>query len=93
MHLYRIAYEAVVNTRQHANATHVWIALQRDQDQLVMTVRDDGDGLPDDVEKGLGLRSMEHRANLIGASLSITSGEEGGALIRCSLPLAKAQPD
>jgi two-component system CheB/CheR fusion protein len=93
MHLYRIAHEAVVNARQHADANHLWISLDREADRLVMTVRDDGVGLPDDVEKGLGLRSMAYRANLIGASLSATSGDEGGTTVRCALPLSTAQAD
>ena len=89
----RIAREAIVNARQHADAAQVRVALRRKKDQLVMTVRDNGTGIPDDVEKGLGLRSMAYRANLIGASLSVTSGEEGGTVVRCRLSLSDDPAD
>ena len=93
MHMYRIAHEAVVNVRRHAEASGVWVRLYRTDDTLVMTVRDDGVGLSESVDEaaGLGLRTMRYRANLIGASLSFESGEDGGTVVRCTLSLAEAE--
>ncbi len=92
MHMYRIAHEAMVNARTHAEAEHVWAWLHREHNQLVMGVRDDGKGLPDDLDqaKGLGLRTMQYRANLIGATLAFEEGPEGGGLVRCALSLEDA---
>ncbi|MFP4229059.1 MAG: CheR family methyltransferase [Salinivenus sp.] len=95
MQMYRIAHEAVVNARRHARADHVRIRLNHTDDALEMTVHDDGIGLRDDpdVAEGLGLRTMRYRANLIGASLSFDSNDEGGTTVRCRLPLAEADSE
>jgi two-component system CheB/CheR fusion protein len=93
MHLYRIAHEAVINARRHAEARQVRIRLGRTDGCMEMVVRDDGIGMPDalDEAEGLGLRTMRYRANLIGASLSFGTGDDHGAVVRCGLPLAKAR--
>ena len=90
-HLYRIAQEAITNAQRHAEAEHIWVRLRREQDRLVLTVRDDGEGVRKkaDAQKGIGLRTMEHRADLIGATLQVEPVEEGGTLVRCALPLSK----
>jgi PAS domain S-box-containing protein len=95
MHLYRIAHEAITNVRRHADADRVAVSLRRDDNVLVMTVRDDGVGLPDDVDcsDGVGLRTMDYRAHVIGASLSVEAGDEGGTTVRCVLPLDKARSE
>ena len=102
-HLYRIAKEAIVNARRHAQADHVRVRLRRIDDSLELIVRDDGTGIPDDLpeDRGLGLRTMRYRANLIGATLSVTSGPVGagtsdgesksGTTLRCTLPLSNTE--
>jgi two-component system CheB/CheR fusion protein len=98
MHLYRIAHEAVINARRHAGGDQIRLRLRRTEGSLEMTVRDNGRGIPDDVDtiEGLGLRTMRYRANLIGAALSFESAEEGdgaggGTLVRCTLLLEGAE--
>jgi signal transduction histidine kinase len=88
-HLYHIASEAVLNAAQHANASTVTVCLNASADQLVLEVRDDGVGIPEEtsLHRGAGLHLMEARANLIGADLEIRPCE-GGTLVRCSLPLS-----
>jgi signal transduction histidine kinase len=90
MHLYRIANEAIINARRHADASCIQVRLGRRDGALEMTVQDDGVGLPNDLDeaKGLGLRTMRYRANLIGASLTLRAPDEGdGTILRCTLPL------
>jgi two-component system CheB/CheR fusion protein len=95
MHLYRIAHEAITNVRRHADADHVTVSLRRTDEALVLTVTDDGVGLPDDLDHsdGVGLRTMDHRAHVIGASLSVEAGDEGGTVVRCALPLDTARSE
>ncbi|PQJ26958.1 hypothetical protein BSZ35_18740 [Salinibacter sp. 10B] len=96
MHLYRIAHEALSNVHRHAQADHVWVSLRRTDAALVLTVKDDGVGLPDEIDSassGVGLRSMDYRASVIGAALAFESGDEGGAVVRCALPLDKARAE
>ena len=100
MHLYRIANEAIINARRHAEASRIEVHLGRRNGMLEMVIQDDGVGLPDDLDEaeGLGLRTMRYRANLIGATLSFESGEEthgedGGTTLRCTLSLGEAEAE
>ena len=100
MHLYRIANEAIINARRHADASRIQVRLGRTNGTLEMIIQDDGVGLPDDMDEaeGLGLRTMRYRANLIGATLSFESGSEdseddGGTTLRCALTLEEARSD
>ncbi len=88
-HLYRMGAEAVHNAIRHADPTRVEIRLQFEDDQLVLSVQDDGKGIPEEIEPSetYGLQLMQYRADLIGAHLDIGSLEEGGTLVRCRLPL------
>ncbi|WP_263784561.1 chemotaxis protein CheB [Salinibacter grassmerensis] len=89
MNLYRIAHEAVANAREHADPTRISIDLGRENADLVLTVRDDGDGWDGAApeEEGLGLHLMRYRADLIGATLTLTSGDEN-TVVECRLPLS-----
>jgi signal transduction histidine kinase len=84
-HLYRIAQEALRNAVRHARARGVEITLTTEREGLVLSVSDDGIGLPapDARGQGLGLRIMAHRAAIIGANFTIETPPEGGTLISC----------
>ena len=67
---------------------HIEVAAQRQDDRLVVQVRDNGPGLPDDLEAGLGLRNVRARLEeLYGPdqSLTLTSTDEG-TTARMELP-------
>jgi PAS domain S-box-containing protein len=86
-HLYHIAAEAVTNAAKHARARWIVLHLAVENDMLVLEVRDDGVGIRADADtRGSGLWIMQHRANVIGASLDIRRGPEGGTTVRCVLP-------
>ncbi|MBN2329145.1 MAG: sensor histidine kinase [Candidatus Omnitrophica bacterium] len=86
-HLYRIAQEAMVNAGRHAEADHIWISLKKAGEGFVLSVQDDGVGMPQDVQKanGLGLRSIRYRCSLINARLDIDSQPDRGTKIVCQL--------
>jgi signal transduction histidine kinase len=88
MHLYRIAQEALSNAMRHANASRVNVRLTRDNQRLTISVADDGigsaiQGRPD----GMGWRTMNYRAKLIGADLKMETQPAAGTTVRCSLPV------
>lgn len=85
VHLYRIAQEAVNNAIKHGKAKNVTIALDTQNNQVVLTVKDNGVGLPKTSHKpsGMGLRVMNYRAAIIGATVSVESPPDGGTLVRC----------
>jgi signal transduction histidine kinase len=87
-HLFFIAQEAVNNALRHAQPKTVVIRLQNRRSGLVLDVEDDGAGLRPQAHRneGLGLQSMTYRADLLGASLVFTPGQNGGTCVRCMVP-------
>ena len=87
-HLYRIAQEAVRNGARHGQAKRIEIDLASRDGSLALSIRDDGIGLPAEGirGKGLGLRIMTHRADIIGATLAVSAQPGGGTLVVCRLP-------
>jgi PAS domain S-box-containing protein len=93
-HLYRIAQEAVSNAIKHGKAREVVIELQTGADRTVLSVTDDGAGIPEPPPRngGMGLRIMDYRAGMIGGALSIQRNPHAGTTVRCSVPVSAAAP-
>ena len=88
--VYRIAQEALTNVARHAEAEQVDFHLERAGAHVVLTVRDDGRGLPpDSFRSSEGIRGMRERAMLIGAQLTIAEPSTGGTEVRLSIPLVE----
>jgi two-component system sensor histidine kinase UhpB len=86
--IYRVAQESITNVARHADATRAEVTLRKDDDGgVLLVVRDDGVGLPEDVDrKSNGLRGMRERALLVGASIAIGSADGRGTEIRLHVP-------
>ncbi len=91
--LFRIAQEAVTNATRHGMARNIALGLSQSDNQLVMTVTDDGIGIPKEAPevRGLGLRTMQYRAASISARLDVAQGPERGTVVRCCVPVGKLQ--
>jgi PAS domain S-box-containing protein len=91
--LYKITQEAVTNAVKHGKAKQVGIDLVKKPAELVLTVRNNGVTFPAliDQRKGMGLRIMNYRANLIGASLEVKPGRPKGAVVTCNLASPRLQ--
>jgi PAS domain S-box-containing protein len=89
LHLYRIAQEAVTNAAQHGHAGNVRIKLCTDGDRGLLRIEDDGSGFsPATLQsKGLGLRIMRYRAQMMAGSLRIESARAHGTTISCWFPV------
>jgi signal transduction histidine kinase len=89
--LMRIVQEALTNVRKHADATVVRVSVASGDD-LRVAVADNGRGFhPEAVDGGFGLDSMRQRAELIGATLSISSKPQDGSRIEVVLPLRRGE--
>ena len=94
-HLYRIAQEAVTNALNHGKATDVEITLCSHLDHAILSVRDNGIGLPENGQNasGMGLRIMNYRADVIGAFLKVSSSSTGsGTTLLCSVSCSCDSP-
>jgi two-component system sensor histidine kinase UhpB len=87
--VYRIAQEALTNVARHAGSDTAMLTVESDADQLTLTIRDHGRGLPNGYARdGNGMRGMQERAGLIGANLRIETPMDGpGTELRLELPL------
>jgi signal transduction histidine kinase len=92
--VYRILQEALSNARKHAHCQHieVYLVIDPDVNQLVLTVADDGEGfdlgqLQQSVHRGLGLISMRERTESVDGALTIESLPGQGTTVKVVLPL------
>lgn len=83
---FRIIQEALHNARKHAHAANIWVQVQKDKDELLLSIEDDGKGFdPETVAAGTGLKSLRARAQSIGAELNIDSRPQKGTVISAKL--------
>jgi PAS domain S-box-containing protein len=93
--LYRIAQEALRNVARHAEARRAEVSLTGYDGDVLLTVSDEGKGFDLHGARsrpGLGLASMEERARLIGADLSIQSHPGKGTTISVLVPRRGREP-
>jgi signal transduction histidine kinase len=92
--LFRIAQEALSNTRRHAEASKAWITLEFGDDRIVLTIKDNGKGFELPQRMGdlasvvkLGLAGMEERAQLIRGKLTLHSEIGKGTTVTVEAPI------
>jgi signal transduction histidine kinase len=99
--IFSIVQEAINNIKKHAHASNVWLNLSVDRDQLVVGIKDDGQGFDVkavereyDQRGSFGLLNMHERAELIDGFLVIESSQvepERGTVVTLRVPLNNAQ--
>lgn len=98
--VYRVVQEGLTNVFRHAGASHANVSLdwvihdpessEETKRGLRVRVEDDGIGIPERFERGLGLTGMHERVRACGGHLGITPGAGGGTRIEAVFPLAQA---
>jgi two-component system, NarL family, sensor kinase len=91
MAAYRIVGEALTNVARHAHATRCTITVEL-CDALVLTVVDDGVGLPTAGRRGVGLDSMRERAEELGGTCALRSVDPHGTAVEVRMPLRLGVP-
>ncbi len=86
MVLFRIVQEALNNCIKYSKAKNITVELNYDKGDFLLYITDDGIGFDTQVKTGIGLKSMQNRAALIGAEFSIQSAIENGTAITIILP-------
>jgi PAS domain S-box-containing protein len=91
--LFRVAQQALANVVDHAEATHVLVAIERTARGVVLRVSDDGCGFdPDHVQvladiAHFGLIAMRERVEALGGRFRVTTGPGRGTVVEARLPL------
>jgi len=92
--LFRIAQEALNNVRKYAEASRAVVKLELKDNNITMTVSDNGKGFELPERAGdlastgkLGLAGMQERARLLGGTLEIESTRGKGTIIIVKAPL------
>jgi PAS domain S-box-containing protein len=102
-HLYRIAQEAISNGVRHGRASRITVAVVAGKDQIRLRVEDNGGGIgtaiiaggpvhePEGEREmgGMGVRIMHYRARILGGTLEIRPGADGGTVVTCTVPLRR----
>jgi PAS domain S-box-containing protein len=91
--LFRVARQALANVVDHAEATHVLVAIECTARGVVLRVSDDGCGFdPDHVQvladiAHFGLIAMRERVEALGGRFRVTTGPGRGTVVEARLPL------
>ncbi len=85
MVLFRIVQEALNNCIKYSKAKNISVALNYDKENFLLHITDDGIGFDTHAKTGIGLKSMQNRAALIGGEFSIQSSAGNGTLIIITL--------
>jgi two-component system sensor histidine kinase UhpB len=91
MTVLRITQEALMNIARHAQAKNVFVLLRMEKECLVLTIKDDGIGLEEEIGSespdAHGLTIMRERAEAVGGNLNISSIPGQGTTIEANLPI------
>jgi two-component system sensor histidine kinase UhpB len=92
--LFRVAQEALTNVVRHARARSAQVRLVYLEDQVFLSIEDDGCGI--DMARlnraqrpSWGLLGMEERATLLGGELVITSRPGLGTKVQVNIPISQ----
>lgn len=80
--------EAITNALRHAQADHLWVRVGGDEQEVCVSIHDDGVGAAT-ITPGNGLRGMRERFEALGGTLEARSHSAGGFAIRGRFPVAQ----
>ncbi|UII25145.1 PAS domain-containing protein [Fulvivirga maritima] len=91
LHLYRVTQEAINNILKYAKASQASVQLMAYNDEVVLTIEDDGIGFlyhekMEDETQSFGLRSMKNRVNSLSGNIEVETSPENGTVIIVEVP-------
>ena len=87
LNVYRIIQECLHNTVKHSKASFVEIQLTRIDNQIILTIEDNGVGFkPDAKKQGLGIINIHRRVDYLKGKIEISSIPKKGTYILVSIP-------
>jgi two-component system, NarL family, sensor kinase len=96
--IFSVSRELLVNAAKHANAAFVSVRVEKANDEIVLEVADDGDGIDARrraaalMEGHVGLASITERVEAIGGMVTISTSRAAGTAVRAALPATAGSP-
>jgi len=88
--IFRICQESLTNVIEHACATHVKISIDCIEENVLLTIADNGKGFDvDQIKQTPGLNSMQERTDTINGQLTIQSKSGEGTTVRFTVAKQK----
>ena len=91
---YRIVQEALTNIAKHSDARSVSMTIRREENSVMLVVEDNGRGFDirklleeNPGERGMGMRTMDERARMLGGRLEVWSQPERGTRLTFTIPV------
>lgn len=91
--LHRVVIEALTNVQRHSRADLAVVSLSYEPQRLLLVVQDSGHGVDASILSSygsdhghFGLRGIERRVSEVGGQLNLQNSDEGGFVIRASIP-------
>ena len=96
--LFRVVQESLTNIHRHSKSSSAEVSFEAASDQVMLTVKDHGVGIPHDVlarfqtsgTSGVGLAGMRERIRELGGSFKVESNRDG-TCVRVTVPLAQGR--
>ncbi|MCI0388388.1 MAG: PAS domain S-box protein [Acidobacteria bacterium] len=98
--LYRIVQESLTNIRHHSGGSISTIRLDKDRDQVILQIRDNGHGAPSKIATpeadeneflGVGIPGMRQRLRQLGGHLEIETSDSG-TVVTATVPITSGDP-
>jgi signal transduction histidine kinase len=89
--IFRIIQEALTNVFRHSGARNAWVTVAKLEEQIAITVRDDGKGITEKVVEfrpgslGIGIGGMRQRVKEFGGEVRLRNANPG-TLVEVSIP-------
>ena len=87
--IFRVVQESLTNIHRHSGSGTASICLIRGPAEIILEVKDGGQGIPADAPPGVGIASMRERVQQLGGRLEVGS-DQTGAAVKAFIPLSKA---
>ena len=84
--MFRIIRECLTNAIRHGQAEQVHVNLKLNNGAAEISIHDDGVGMKDASEPGLGFKTMQHYAELMNGKLNFESANGSGTKIMLTFP-------
>ena len=89
--IFRIIQEALTNVFRHSGAQKAWVTIGKSEDQIAVTVRDDGKGITENIAEfrpgslGIGIGGMRQRVKEFGGEVRLRNANPG-TLVEVFIP-------